>query len=762
MLIGNSEIVVKVVNTKDMTKIQILNEQTRAVKHVSFDSTGKRLALSCTDGSIYMYTLGAGEPDMIKRVDGMIKSLESNSEASSKVLWHPDGRAFATPTAGREMQVMSLADWERQRSFKTGHSQDITAAAWSPNGALLATTSSDLSLCLWDTKTQKLLKKYDDMKATILAMTWHPTENILSYTNNDGELYMHTDIVPTEHTSLLHKAIQSAPFFHDPAEGKSGDATNPIANGTKHVLPERRARAGTPDSLDGLLGFEVMDDDAGDLEDFIVDDDNAGYAPALNGHGKRTNSHLPTLQNPKDKRRAYGASSQPLTHEGFQPGSTPWRGNRRYLCVNLTGWVWTQSQESTHHTITVEFHDTENYRRFHFTDPYKYDKACLNENGALFSCQPSPGNPAMIYYRPHETWTTRTDWRTNLPAGETVTAIALSESYIVVTTSTNYVRIYTLFGLPVRVYRQKASPAVTCAAWRDYVLTIGNGPVGGDGMCQLLYTIENVKRDEIYQSEDIVALTPNSTLVSVFFSEEGDPYIYDSTGVLLTLMHWRTNGQARWVPMLDTNLLSRLASGNKTESYWPVAVANHSSGHPKFHCYILKGADKHPYWPQPVLSEFGFQIPLSSVSDKKKRDAEEEDVDMSDDDDDAGVAAKKKSAESQQQTLESALILASTLHTQLQSTLSHTRPTSHQRQALTALEVEIDKTLLQLLAQECLAGEDRGMKALEIVTLMRDANGKMLDLAGKVAQRYGREVLGAKIRELEERRLVGLDEEEEV
>ena len=27
----------------------------------------------------------------------------------------------------------------------------------------------------------------------------------------------------------------------------------------------------------------------------------------------------------------------------------------------------------------------------------------------------------MVFYRPHETWTTRTDWRTQLPAGEDVT-----------------------------------------------------------------------------------------------------------------------------------------------------------------------------------------------------------------------------------------------------------------------------------------------------------------------------------------------------
>ncbi|KAF2003030.1 WD40 repeat-like protein, partial [Amniculicola lignicola CBS 123094] len=748
--VASDELVVKVVNTKNMSQIQVLRDQPRAVKHVSFDTSGSRLAVSCTDGNIYVYSLSSEEPNMIKKVGGMIKSLENDAEASSKVLWHPDGRAFATPTAGREIQVMSFSDWERQRTFKTGHSADITAAVWSPNGALLATTSSDLNLCLWDTKSQKLIKKFDNMKATILSMAWHPTENILSYTNNDGELFIHTDIVPSEHASLLAKPVQPAPFFHDPSEGRSG-APNGISNGAKLDLPERRARRnGTPDSLDDILGPDGIDDE--DMEDFVIDDDGAGYA-GLNGHGKRPNAHL-ALASPSSKRRQYASSApfRPQIHEAFQPGSTPWRGNRRYLCLNLIGHVWTVSQESAHHTVTVEFFDREFRRDFHFTDPYLYDKACLNDNGSLFSCQPHNGNAAMIYYRPHETWTTRTDWRTSLPAGETVTAIALSESYVVVTTSTNYVRIYTLFGLPLRVYRQKSSPTVTCAAWRDWVLTIGNGPVGGDGKCQLLYTIENVKRDEVSQSEDIVALTPNATLSSVFFSDEGDPYIYDSTGVLLTLLHWRTNGQARWVPMLDTNSMARRSGGGKEESYWPVAVAQS-----KFHCIILKGADKSPYFPMSILSEFPFQIPVTSAPKKKKDDKEKGEDEMDEDDDERDKAEDTTSTI----YLEHAHLLTSILHAQLTSTLSHTRPSPEQNQRLTDLEFQIDKTLLQLLGQECLAGEDRGMRALEVVKLMKNANGKMLDLAGKVAGRYGRDVLGEKIRDLAEKRVVGLDEDEE-
>ncbi|KAF1943366.1 WD40 repeat-like protein [Clathrospora elynae] len=769
--VASDELVVSVVNTKDMTQVRTLRDQPRAVKHVAFEKTGTKVAVSCTDGNIYMYTLDGDQPKMVKKVDGMIKSIEADAESSSKVLWHPDGRAFATPTAMRQVQVMSTSDWERQRVFKTEHSADITAAAWSPNGALLATTSSDLSLCLWDTKTQKLLKKYDGVKATILAMAWHPTENILSYTNNEGELFIHTDIVPEEHLLLLQKPTISAPFFHDPSEGRAGVAPpQKLTNGNVQTLPGRpRQREGSADSLEDILGPEFQDDVApedGDEEmnDFVIDDDGAGYAPAITAQKKRTNGHLANGVEPASKRRAYSSALfRPQVHEPFQPGSTPWRGQRRLLCCSLTGYVETVEQEGKHHTVSVKFYDEHTFRNFHFTDVFLYDKSCLNENGTLFACQPNStgdGNSAMIYYRPHETWTSRTEWRTNLPTGESVTAIALSDSYVCVTTSANYVRIYSLFGLPVRVYRQKSSPAVTCAAWRDYILTIGNGPVTSDLSTQLLYTIENIKHDIVYQDSDILALPPNTTLTSVFFSAEGDPYIYDSSGVLLTLLGWRTAGQARWVPMLDTKCLSRLAGGGKEESYWPVGVASSPSAEgpgAKFHCMIIKGREQYPSAPVPHLSEFDFEIPLSSAIDKSKSAKKRGDADISDDEDDDTAT---KTNETKQQEHEQAFILSSTLHSQFSSTLSHTRPTHFQKQSLTKLEVAIDRALLQLLGLECLAGEDHGMKALEIVSLMRDANGKMLDLAGKVASRYGREVLGEKIRELAERKALAGDGEE--
>lgn len=430
-----------------------------------------------------------------------------------------------------DIQVISKNDWEKQRAFSGGHSKDITTIAWSPNGALLATSGADGNLLLWETKSQKIVKSFDENRANILAMAWHPVENILSYTNNDGELFIHVDFVPSGLLPSLDRDLQPAPFIHDPLAEVSGNVQR-LTNGNgppgKNVGRDgRHRRKGTPDSLDNILGDDGMSD--GDEDGFVEDDDGGGYAEEhINGYGKRTNGHLDGVDfaygsNAK-RPRAYGdLTAAPRIHPSFQPGSTPWRGNRRYLCLNLTGFVWTIDQD-THHTITVEFYDREQHRDFHFTDVFLYDKACLNESGTLFSCPPSSSTAnsrATIYYRPHETWTSRTDWRTQLPAGESVVSMALSDSYVVVSTSANYIRVFSLYGLPIRVYRQKSSPVVTCAAWRNYVLTVGNGPVTAEGATQLLYTIENIKRDETCQNEDIIALRPGAGLQSVFFSDEG-------------------------------------------------------------------------------------------------------------------------------------------------------------------------------------------------------------------------------------------------
>lgn len=136
-----------------------LREHPRPAKHVSFHPSGSYMALSCTDGIVYIYSISNDTAKLVRKIDGVIQNLETYAESTSRAIWHPDGRAFAAATVTRDIQVISRNDGERQRTFAGGHMSHVTALAWSPNGALLLSAGLDGKILLWETATQKILSR---------------------------------------------------------------------------------------------------------------------------------------------------------------------------------------------------------------------------------------------------------------------------------------------------------------------------------------------------------------------------------------------------------------------------------------------------------------------------------------------------------------------------------------------------------------------------------------------------------------------------
>ncbi|KAF3941249.1 hypothetical protein ABW19_dt0208791 [Dactylella cylindrospora] len=694
------DINVKVVNTRDTTKHMILRHHSKPIKHLTFDPSGAYLACSSVDGIIYIYSLTTETPDLLHKLTGVIFEVDVDSEVSTRGVWHPDGRALAAGQNNMDIAVVSRQDWGIKKIFAGGHSSDITALAWSKNGGFLASGDAKGNVTIWESKNQNIIARYR-FDGAVTSISWHPVENTISFGTNQGTVHIQPEAIPSDHEKTLKLGLQPAPGFL-PA-GADFVRLEKRAE-AKEVAPQKQRRQSVDDILDGLGDDEE--------DDWLVDDDGAGYGEK-NENGKRKAGGV-GLGMPSLKRQAYG-TWQPDIHEPMQPGSTPWRGDRKYLFLSLIGFIWTVDQK-THNTVTVEFYDQEQYRNFHFTDPLLYDKAVLNENGALFSSPPGRGNPALLFYREHENWGVRHEWKTRLPDGEEVVSIALSSTYVVACTSTGYIRVYTLYGVPVRVYRQKHAPVVSCTSWRDYVMILGNGPVAADGKAQLTYTIENIRRNEVIQNNDVVALPEDSTPRNIFFSDDGNPMVYTSTGVLLVLQHWRSPGQAKWVPILDTNHLDRRVGGRKEESYWPVAVSQN-----KFCCIILKGGEKYPYFPRPLLSEFDFRIPVSNPPDEDE------------------------SKNDPMNKLEEAYVRDSVLVSLAEDLVEHTRATEDEKMEVTRRNVMIDKTLLQMLALEC-KEEDKNSKCLEIVGLMKQP--RTLEMAAKVAEKYEKRPLAEKIQEM--------------
>ena len=66
-----------------------------------------------------------------------------------------------------------------------GHTQKITAVAWSPDGRRIASTSSDKTMQVWDVANGKLGFIYRNDSFSMNAVTWSPDSLYLAAASND-------------------------------------------------------------------------------------------------------------------------------------------------------------------------------------------------------------------------------------------------------------------------------------------------------------------------------------------------------------------------------------------------------------------------------------------------------------------------------------------------------------------------------------------------------------------------------------------------
>src|SRR4051812_49459363 len=74
--VASDELTVKIVNTNEVNHMMYLREQQKPVKHLSFDPGNKYITLSCTDGVVYVYSLANDDPELVRKIDGLIRAVD--------------------------------------------------------------------------------------------------------------------------------------------------------------------------------------------------------------------------------------------------------------------------------------------------------------------------------------------------------------------------------------------------------------------------------------------------------------------------------------------------------------------------------------------------------------------------------------------------------------------------------------------------------------------------------------------------------------
>lgn len=662
------------------------------------------ISTSGTDGVLRFFSITGSTESSVTQIgviNNVIPKLSgSNYLASSQVAWHPSGSHFAVPTIDNSIAIFSREGFKEIYRIEINrdeysdileaipnnpppaydsnnkHFFAISALKWSPNGDYIAIGTADGYTLIWSSDSKKVVRAIRQ-SAVVTSVDWNNKKNAFSFITNDGGCYIYKRFLALgpRFKTLPHEGLSS--FYVRSQDKEDIESLKPTSISSKsNRNPESKLSKlfdteASMNDEDEEEPKEVDDEDPEKVNDFNLDDDDwmeddgGEYSKELAKEMRQETYKRKLEDGTKDdvgndiekvepdypsKRMAIPSelinsyiSSYKSAYTPFQQGSTRWNNNRRYMTINIIGYIWSV-HESYQNTITVSFFDRGAHRDYHFKDTTGYDLASLTKEAALFARSGRDKSPFVTDYDDPETYTipkiffrfhtgSKDNWEYSFSRElhGTISNISLSETKLQVYTSTGYVFTFTIGGSLERVTRSAHGKVITCASWDDYFLVVKNCEDNREG--GLTYSIENGKNFEMIQKHDSLDVCPDSRLISVFFSELGDPCFYDSLGTLHLLMSWRIMFQATWVPVLDTRAptsshleqyeLYNLHGDRETKEsilksrrrFWPLGLNEDN----KFLCLNLYRDLKEPELPLPNLEEFDLFIPVSTETEHEQK-----------------------------------------------------------------------------------------------------------------------------------------------
>ncbi len=127
-------------------------DHTQQVNAVAFSPNGSFIATASDDTSAHIWSLDGHRPigTLFRWTPRLYRTIRHNLNAVRGVAFSPDGSLIATASSDRNVGIYETVLGTEFRKL-TGHDDGVTAVAFSPDGSLIATASDDHTARIWHT-----------------------------------------------------------------------------------------------------------------------------------------------------------------------------------------------------------------------------------------------------------------------------------------------------------------------------------------------------------------------------------------------------------------------------------------------------------------------------------------------------------------------------------------------------------------------------------------------------------------------------------
>jgi len=150
-----------------------MSDDESAIRSVAASADGKWLVGTNNEGVCTAYEMPQRDSSIMDKK----KSWKAHNTYILKDAFSPNGKVLATTSADETIKLWNVSDWSEEKTL-VGHGQWVWDCAFSADSAYLLTGSSDKTARLWDLAQGETVRVYQGHAKSVVCVTLNDVTDI--------------------------------------------------------------------------------------------------------------------------------------------------------------------------------------------------------------------------------------------------------------------------------------------------------------------------------------------------------------------------------------------------------------------------------------------------------------------------------------------------------------------------------------------------------------------------------------------------------